>query len=280
MSHFEMGDNGVVIPFDAMVMDSDWGEIKGYPLLLNIHTMARNIVESYKRGEGSEHDFLNNYQVMVDSTLKKLPGFFAQHGLVLFLYEPDYSAVKYGGGRKKLEPTTELQAMLAKWNKLVLEEIQQHGQGILKLDGDFSAGTVDKHAATIGAVMYPNQQGKSYQGPYCVTTHYAQDLHRPAGFDELLLVESYTGDVRRRPLFNRKLKLNSDQKKYIPLCPFTQQVFGDNTLYAPQDLDLRRAVEKIARKHQWTSATPKARVAFAVQQDDPMLAKLYSQALG
>mgnify|MGYP000107791658 CR=1 FL=1 len=95
-----------------------------------------------------------------------------------------------------------------------------------------------------------------------IITHQAYDLLSEKFFDELDLLESHTGVLKKRSLWHTKL---SDGKNLvrIPVNVCTMQVFGDSVTFSPQPMALRQQVIELSEKFEWHALTTKDRLRLS-----------------
>ena len=103
-------------------------------------------------------------------------------------------------------------------------------------------------------------------------THYPFDLLCLKSAEEVVLLESHTGVVKKSFQWNTKLK----NYKSLPPMPFdvmTVQMFGDSgDLFIPYPKKIRDKLIAIAEKNNWHSQTTRARIMQCIQlEKDPEL---------
>lgn len=97
-----------------------------------------------------------------------------------------------------------------------------------------------------------------------IVTNYTFDLLWWRRFEDLQLLESYTGDIKKRVRWYTKLK-NGNKLPNIPFDRMTVQLFGDSgDLLKPYPKDYRDTLLKVAKRYKWDALTSQARVKLTV----------------
>jgi len=87
-----------------------------------------------------------------------------------------------------------------------------------------------------------------------ILTHAPHDLLSEKKFKSLDLLESHTGVLKSKNLWYTKYYNGKD----LPMLPFNRtllQVFGDNDLFHPMNITLRREIIELSKQKKWTFAT-------------------------
>ena len=104
-----------------------------------------------------------------------------------------------------------------------------------------------------------------------VLTSYPVDLLSRYNFASMVLLESHTGSIKPPVLWYTKLR-NGRELKVIPFDKMTLQVFGDNSLFKPVPIKIRRHLIDVGIKAKWTPNTTKAYVLKTIAAErDPVL---------
>lgn len=91
-------------------------------------------------------------------------------------------------------------------------------------------------------------------------THYPLDLIYNLDFGEIILLESHTGNVKKKNMWYTKLT-NGKELVNIPFNIVTLQLFGDNGgLFIAQPSAIRNEFIRIATKHKWHPLTTRERI--------------------
>ncbi len=90
-------------------------------------------------------------------------------------------------------------------------------------------------------------------------THHPIDLLSFYAFQDLVLLESHTGRIKKRMDWDSKLK-TPPGTQCIPFTLSMLTVFGDGTLVAPQDQKVKKVLIKLGEKYNWHSMTTDARI--------------------
>ncbi len=99
-----------------------------------------------------------------------------------------------------------------------------------------------------------------------VLTHRPYELLSSKNFNKLDLLESNTGRLKTKYLWNTKYYPVGDSD--MSILPFNRKllcIFGDRVQIHPYALQLRKVIIEIAKKNRWTSLTSDAKVMFDLQ---------------
>lgn len=224
MNHYVLGEAGLVIRFGSMLEKMDNKELKGHAILINLKTVVRNVEAAYDKKAGSLEDFMTTGRTMVDETVALLTAELQSRlGAQVAFYNPDYSKVIKPASSIAWAPKTDGQIRTQKNLEYLWDNLSRHATL------EFATGMVSCPS------MVSNV-------PVAIITHYANDLIKWQTFRDLKLLESYTGAIKEASEFGSKLNLSKDQRSLVPFNQFNQRVFGDDTLYAPIDIQTRREV--------------------------------------
>lgn len=105
----------------------------------------------------------------------------------------------------------------------------------------------------------------SQAGRTAIITHYAYDLLSHKDFSGLTLLESHTGSFKSSDRWYTKYY----QGTALTMIPFREdflQVFGDQELFKPMEVALRKDLIRIATKRNWSSVTTKARIETGIDE--------------
>ena len=98
-----------------------------------------------------------------------------------------------------------------------------------------------------------------------ILTHYAFDLCSRREFEDLVLLESHTGAVKKYAQWYTKYTGG----KELSMIPFREdflQVFGDSETFRPMDIKLRKDLIEVATKYGWTPVTTRDKIVFSIEQ--------------
>lgn len=102
-------------------------------------------------------------------------------------------------------------------------------------------------------------------GRVLIVTHYPFDLLSEKYFKELVLLESHTGTLKKKPQWYTKLHGGKDLVR-VPFDKMTVQLFGDSGgLLKPYPIAFRRELLKVAEDSKWSSTTTKDRIILTVK---------------
>lgn len=94
-----------------------------------------------------------------------------------------------------------------------------------------------------------------------IMTHYPFDLVSYKNFSDLVLLESHTGAIKKRALWNTKY-MNGKDLSMIPFNEGFLQIFGDAETFRPMDIRLRRDLVELATKHRWNATTTLEKIRY------------------
>lgn len=92
-----------------------------------------------------------------------------------------------------------------------------------------------------------------------IITHVVHDLISYKNFNELHLLESHTGVLKKRHQWSSKYV----EGKSLSMMPFNKgllQIFGDSETFRPFPIAVRKKVIEIAEKNKWTAATTRDKI--------------------
>lgn len=101
-----------------------------------------------------------------------------------------------------------------------------------------------------------------------ILTHHPWDLLSYKNFGKLDLLESNTGRLKSRYLWNTKYYPVGDSD--LSSIPFTRKllyVFGDRVQIHPSDMKLRRLIVETAQKHKWTALHGDAKIMMDLEME-------------
>jgi hypothetical protein len=123
--------------------------------------------------------------------------------------------------------------------------------------------------------LQPNKRIKAL-----IITHQIYDLLFDSRFDELDLLESHTGVLKKKSLWYTKLK-NGGNVAQMPFNACTLQVFGDNTTFGPQKANIRQTLIALAQTNNWHGSTTKDRMYLGFSTlADVSLSTMFKHMLG
>lgn len=95
-------------------------------------------------------------------------------------------------------------------------------------------------------------------------THIAYDLLSQANFDDVGLLESHTGVLKKRTMWYTKYR-NSANLMRLPFNACMMQVFGDANTFIPMPSAIRHAVVDLSEKYRWHTLTTKDRLILSFE---------------
>ena len=101
-----------------------------------------------------------------------------------------------------------------------------------------------------------------------ILTHVPYDLLSYKNFNELDLLESNTGRLKKKYQWNSKYYPVGDED--LSIIPFNRKfllIFGDKTLVHAMDMRLRKQIVDIAKKRNWTALSTEDKVMLDISLD-------------
>lgn len=230
----------------------EFSEVAHYKdLFCNILTLFRNIVGSLQKGE---IDFVKPTDVAsviiqeMDVIDQILVNELRNHARSVF-YIADYQSYMAKMARTKAnikQDVTDIQKRYTELlHKSVLEVIKTTKQSNrIFLAKDY-----------IDPRMLPQPRHTKA----LIVTHIAYDLCSRTNFDELDLLETHTGKIKKYNQFHTKYT----NGKTLPMIPFMKgflPVFGDSEFFSPMGIRDRNEIIELAKEMRWTSVTTKAKI--------------------
>ena len=124
-------------------------------------------------------------------------------------------------------------------------------------------------------VKYFNDDLQGDGKTIAIVTHCVIDLLAKYSFNEMSLLESHTGRLKRHTAWNTKL-LNGKELTRIPFNRMTLQVFGDGVIFSPMPIKIRRFILELAESAKWTPVTQKEKIIYSIKQKhDPVAESFY-----
>lgn len=156
----------------------------------------------------------------------------------------------------------------------VLKDYKTDKQLIYRNLEQVAVAEVLKHRGEHEIIYFPEDlkgNGKSI----ALITHCPIDLLSKYSFNEIALLESHTGTLKRHTAWNTKLS-NGKELTRIPFNKMTLQVFGDGIMFSPMPIKIRRFIVELAEKSKWTTITQKEKIIYSIKQKhDPVAEAFY-----
>ena len=94
-----------------------------------------------------------------------------------------------------------------------------------------------------------------------ITTHLPYELLSYTGFSKLDLLESHTGKLKTKyDWYTKYHKLGKEDMSTLPFYERLLYFFGDNVMFAPHSITLRRQVLNLSRSKRWTPHTSELKI--------------------
>lgn len=247
---YALGNNGISVPTDNILERALPEVLSDTVVFINIATLVRNAIGSFVNRR--DPAVINTIHDRVAEDLENLKAILSGMGTRLITYYVPYAKLPRKGLVNYSQPKTDKQIAAAKTFDASVELCKDMADYVM------GSGFHNPEPHTIKRAS--------------IITHYTHDLIT-SGKLTLLLIESYTGAVKRPIDWNTKLAVKPEYLEYIPFNPITYYVFGDkgNDYVAPMAIATRRKLYDIAVKYNWTPATTINRVMFCLQQEDNIM---------
>lgn len=216
---------------------------------ISLSTMFRNMVNSVNKDvimNASEKEF----KEAIESEIDVINGLFMNEGNNLC--KPIYYHCTYKGLPSKIP------------NQIQLRTDKTDGQKFYR----------HKHDMVMKMLTKTNDEVREFDTEIrgqnrtnaILLTHYPWDLLSYKNFNKLDLLESNTGRLKSRYLWNTKYYPVGDEN--LSILPFSRRlllVFGDRVQIQPSDMKLRRLIVEAAKAGKWTALTTDAKVLMDLE---------------
>lgn len=247
------------VPYDPARSIPNTIDIREYDeMWINIRTLIRNIVGALSDSKIiTAQDILN----ILAEEIELIKDIFRIEGRDIVrptFYYSEYEKVHrhfYHQSVKLRLPSTPVQILYQKNEELVLKEFYKH---IDKKD--------KQHLKLNDGLELKRETGK--KASMLLLSHIPYDLLSVNQFSKLDLLESHTGLLKTKGMWGSKLyKVPGGNMSLIPFMRKTLMVFGDNIMFKPMPIELRRNILAIAEKRRWNGLTTKEKVMMDIDLD-------------
>lgn len=232
---------GTSLAFESESFNGMFGSVDA--VLVNIHTVLRNAGSAFDEPpETIDVDLL--FSAARDDITKLTKILISKQGsrsINFILYCPSYSGLSREFNKADLWVPTKPKQILKRQldNKVITKINKEYGSLIVSTDCKLP----------------------QFAGTGIILSHHPVDLVMTSAASRLLLLESYTGNVKASTKWYTKLTGNGSELFNMPLNKLTIQVFGDkSTNFKSSTLAIKNLVKQVALDGRWTSATTKERV--------------------
>lgn len=214
-------------------------------IVFNVDTLIRNIISSVTSEVMMTLTSDNILEVLIQE-MEMISDIFnvEGHGAVQPIYYiRDYDIVKKEFNTKVVnfrEARTTRQLKIASLHSQTLK--------------NFNNPDLSHMVQRTGKHVVNNKLGKTI-----MLTHYAVDLLDKSMFSELSLLESNTGDLKKRDRWYTKYYAGKSLTN-IPFQKKLLSIFGDNDFVSPLPIAIRQQIVDIANEHKWSSVTTDLKV--------------------
>jgi hypothetical protein len=140
--------------------------------------------------------------------------------------------------------------------------LRQSTTNLQKLYDALEFTVVNRYMKTNGIPIF----GTMHNERVLILTHIPRDLLYNNRVKSLDLLESHTGKLKQKDIWGSKYFRIKDYD--LSHLPFTEEllfIFGDNIMYRPQSLELRRGILSISEKYNWHSNTTRDRIWQSIE---------------
>lgn len=137
-----------------------------------------------------------------------------------------------------------------------------------------------RHRNIPGLMVFHERLLPAQKTTALVLTHDAYDLLSWPMFEQLHLLESHTGILKKRTQWYTKYH-NGKELMRIPFNSCFMQVFGDSLHFHPWALQDRKEIKDLADRREWTALTTKERLVLSFDlMPNKVLAQVLKEMLG
>lgn len=205
-------------PLDATTVDNNR---RKYDLFIfNVNTLFRNILNTFKFQEISGIRPTLLAQLLIEE-ITFISEFFEAHGMTTGFYVNNYDYFIRTYKENLRKSTTERQLRIDYITDQAIKEAIKHFPNIRQFTKEV------KYTATNALIL----------------THVPADLLSHPGYTSLDLLESHTGLIKSRRLWNTKyFKVPDKDMSFLPFTEYLLTIFGDSVMFKPQALAKRLEV--------------------------------------
>ena len=208
---------------------------------INVLTMIRNIVTSFKNNDSDTVLYDRNGATLIANVLydelEVIDELYSNIILEPILFIPDYSKVfknalnkDYSGHVSKKD---EIYLMSLNVIKLVNERVKNKELPITSITGTHLLNRSMENVL--------------------ITTHIPLDLLNVKRIPNLYLLESHTGKLKDKKLFNTKYhKMGKTDMTNLPFVESLMYLLGDGVLILQESIGVRREIHKLSLERKWT----------------------------
>lgn len=231
--------------FDKERIAPDFVSLETYKRVwINVRTLFRNLYNSVESGyrEGLKADDVAEAMVQeMEEIHRSITSAYAG-GVSVMFYNVDYDRVARIFPRAKVRVNSEDMTDKAKAQDKIMRASVKRAREIIETN----------HKGwwfETGPRIDPGSYGKTI-----LLTHIGLDLLNLYRFGSLTLLESHTGQTKNRNQWYTKF-LNGKSLSTIPFCEAMLQVFGDDHIFHPKNITVKRALQQIAQDNHWSFMT-------------------------
>lgn len=239
----------------AQVVENESADIDRWNqlLLINIHTLARNVLGAveYKEKKKIKVDdlidiLINEMNILMDI----LPSY--RPGTQVEFYLPDYRDI---GNAFKMAKHRLYQTDNLKFEWII------HYKTQMRL-----AKMVEEKKLSL-PIRVTGWQLEKDRRPTTLLTSYPTDLLSQYQFPKMNLLESHTGKVKERKDWYTKLNgARESDLSNIPFCKFTIAVFGDGVFFLVSHTKVKSLVKQMAVRDRWNYITTDSKIKGSISK--------------
>lgn len=215
-------------------------------LCININTLVRNILNAAKLGFLKDRNILNtNIELLANiltGEINIINGIAENNNYKnIIFYYIDYYKLK---GIIPIRETGSVQAELQLMNRLI-KRLKQ----------------------SLFLYLPASLRNESLYKSLLILTHQPHDLLAYKYYDKFSLLESHTGVVKDKTIFNTKyVSMSKGDLTRLPFNHTLLGIFGDNHLIQPANVLYRKQVLEIATMKKWTPLTTETKVLHDLKE--------------
>lgn len=255
---FYLGEmSGVSFPLDAIVeSESTVGQLADKVLYVNIKTLLRNGIAAWADKDNVK-GVLDHIYGRIEEDIMLLRNYLESNGTKVVVYNCQYNNLRLNSHVVLKTAKTEKQITLESVTKEALELVKP------LIEFNYQTGQFTNSDSIRDSETY-------------IITHIAYDLLDHGSFNKLILIESFTGELKTSSKFNSKLNIKKEYRSFIPFNKLSLMVFGDNELISPINRSIPKQLLELSKKYSWTPITTRSRMLFVLSRTDKALSDLIS----
>ena len=231
-------------------------------ILINLLTLSRNVIQSIPSSDVfdlREGDVTEIVLTEMDILTQALPS--VSPGIAVEFYLPDYRYI-YSDF-----PMAKPREFNTKHKIFAQEMMLSVRKSLEKLITDENALLEKQGKSKLPVRIMKGWQLDKDDRPTTLLTSFPSDLLSQYKFPALNLVESHTGAVKPRRVWNTKLNIHKKEELVnMPFMKFTLQVFGDKVFFIQQNQKVKNYVVKMSQDNRWSPITTESMIRMSINK--------------